>query len=71
MLLYSQNIHLLPVEEIIIPILLVVGLSTISWIIVLPTNLSLLDDSQVQDSLKSNSLKIGVEITEKIYKESS
>ena len=32
MLLYSQNIHLLPIEEIIIPILLVVGLSTISWI---------------------------------------
>ena len=32
-LLYSQNIHLLPIEEIIIPILLVVGLSTISWII--------------------------------------
>jgi len=32
-LLYSQNIHLLPIEEIITPILLVVGLSTISWII--------------------------------------
>ncbi len=26
----------------------------------MPTNLSLLDDSQVQDSLKNNSLKIGV-----------
>ena len=33
MLLYSQNIHLLPIEEIIIPTLLVVGLGTISWII--------------------------------------
>ena len=32
-LLYSQNIYLLPIEEIIIPILLVVGLTTISWII--------------------------------------
>ena len=34
-------------------------------------DLSLLYDSQAQDSLKSNLLKIGVEITEKIYKESS